>query len=139
MSADARTSICSSPISIAMTSCSASMHSGPRVESRSDMETDRPAPIADADRWLAWVRLNVVTFQVGTSLLMALIVGWLVLRLRGAQADAELRAEEAEQLRDQLGRRVDLLEAANRAARALASSLELDEAFSAFIRELSAL
>jgi len=84
-------------------------------------------------------RLNFVTFQVGTSLLMALIVGWLVLRLRGARADAELRAEEAEQLRDQLGRRVDLLEAANRAARALASSLELDEAFSAFIRELSAL
>ena len=84
-------------------------------------------------------RLNFVTFQVGTSLLMALIVGWLVLRLRGARADAELRAEEAEHLRDRLGRRVDLLEAANRAARALASSLELDEAFSAFIRELSAL
>jgi K+-sensing histidine kinase KdpD len=84
-------------------------------------------------------RLNFVTFQVGTSLLMALIVGWLVLRLRGARAVAETRAEEAEQLRDQLGRRVDLLEAANRAGRALASSLELDEAFSAFIRELSAL
>jgi signal transduction histidine kinase len=104
------------------------------------------APVAGVFEWLRSrhlsprsYRVNFVTFQVGTGLLMALIVGWLVLRLRGASADAETRAEEAEELRDQLGRRVDLLEAANRAARALASSLELDEAFSAFIRELSAL
>ena len=34
------------------------------------------------------------------------------------------RAAEAERLRDELGRRVDLLEAANRCARALASSLD---------------
>jgi signal transduction histidine kinase len=104
------------------------------------------APIAAVFEWLRSRHLsprsyhvNFVTFQVGTGLLMALIVGWLVLRLRGARADAEARVVEAEQLRDQLGRRVDLLEAANRAARALASSLDLDEAFSAFIRELGAL
>jgi signal transduction histidine kinase len=51
----------------------------------------------------------------------------------------EARAAEAEELRDALGRRVDLLEAANRCARALGSSLELDEAFDAFIRELRGL
>jgi len=51
----------------------------------------------------------------------------------------ELRALEAERLRDELGRRADLLDAANRCVRALSSSLELDEAFAAFIRELNAL
>jgi signal transduction histidine kinase len=40
-------------------------------------------------------------------------------------------------LRDELGRRVDLLDAANRCARALGSSLELRTAFGSFIRELS--
>jgi signal transduction histidine kinase len=39
-------------------------------------------------------------------------------------------------LRDQLGHRVDLLDATNRCARALGSSLEIEEAFAAFIREL---
>ena len=43
---------------------------------------------------------------------------------------------EAERLRDELGRRIDLLEATNRAARALGSSLDLDEAFTAFVQEL---
>ena len=52
---------------------------------------------------------------------------------------AELRADEAEALRDELGRRADLLDAANRCARALSSSLDLDEAFGAFIRELRGL
>ena len=42
-------------------------------------------------------------------------------------------------MRDRLGRRVDLLEAAGRCARALGSSLDLDEAFGAFIRELRGL
>ena len=80
-----------------------------------------------------------VTFQLGVGVLMALIAGWLVKRL-GAQTDvAAARAEEAERLRDQLGRRVDLLEAANRCARALGSSLDLDQAFGAFIRELRGL
>jgi signal transduction histidine kinase len=82
---------------------------------------------------------NFVTFQVGVGLLVGLIVGWLVLRLRGERIVAEERAAEAESLRDQLGRRVDLLEAANRCARALASSLELEQAFGAFIRELRGL
>ena len=49
------------------------------------------------------------------------------------------RASEAESLRDQLGRRVDVLDAANRCARALGSSLEIEEAFAAFIRELRGL
>src|SRR6266511_4507904 len=52
---------------------------------------------------------------------------------------SEARALEAEQLRDALGRRVDVLEAANRCARALASSLELEAAFGAFIREVTGL
>jgi signal transduction histidine kinase len=84
-------------------------------------------------------QLNFVTFQFGVEVMTALIVGWLVLRMRGGRAEAEARAAEAEQLRDQLGRRVDLLEAANRCARALASSLELGQAFGAFIRELRGL
>jgi two-component system, OmpR family, phosphate regulon sensor histidine kinase PhoR len=52
---------------------------------------------------------------------------------------AERRVGEAEGLRDELGRRVDVLDAANRCARALGSSLDLDQAFAAFIRELRGL
>ena len=55
---------------------------------------------------------------------------------RGA---ARERAAEAERLRDALGRRVDVLEAANRCARALGSSLEIEQAFGAFIREVRGL
>ena len=62
-------------------------------------------------------------------MVVALVVGWLVQRLSGEAASADDRRREAEQLRDELGRRADLLEAANRCARALGSSLELDEAF----------
>ena len=54
------------------------------------------------------------------------VVGRLVDMERGQAHDAEERAAEAERLRDELGRRVDLLEATNRAARALGSSLDLD-------------
>ena len=104
------------------------------------------APVIAVFEWLRThhsaphsYQVNFVTFQVGVGLLMGLIIGWLVGRLRGERLFAEARAAEAEALRDELGRRVDLLEAANRCARALASSLELDEAFSAFIRELGAL
>ena len=82
---------------------------------------------------------NYVTFQLGVLVIMALIVGWLVNRLGGQTTLAETRAGEAERLRDELGRRADVLEAANRCARALSSSLELDQAFSAFIRELRGL
>ena len=102
------------------------------------------APILAVFEWLREHRVaprsyhvDFVTFQIGTSVLMALLIGWLVLRFRAERALAFARADEAEELRDRLGRRVDLLEAANRAARALRSSLVLDEAFSAFIRELS--
>jgi signal transduction histidine kinase len=80
-----------------------------------------------------------VTFPSGILLLTGLIVGWLVGRLRTEAAAARARAGEAENLRDEVGRRVDILEAAGRCARALASSLDLDEAFSVFIRELRGL
>jgi signal transduction histidine kinase len=66
----------------------------------------------------------------------ALIVGWLVQRLRAEAKLAHDRAEEAEQLRDELDRRSHMLDGANRCAHALGSSLELEEAFGAFIREL---
>ena len=49
------------------------------------------------------------------------------------------RAHEAEAVRDELGRRADLLEAANRCARALGSSLDLDQVVGAFTRELRGL
>src|SRR5919201_3233278 len=104
------------------------------------------APVVAVFEWLRsrhnsphHYQLNFVTFQVGVGLLTGLIIGWLVLRLRGERAFAEARAAEAEGLRDELGRRVDLLEAANRCARALASSLDVDQAFKAFIRELGGL
>jgi signal transduction histidine kinase len=84
-------------------------------------------------------RFDYVTFQFGVEVILGLIVGWLVHRLAGERARAEERASEAESLRDELGRRADLLDAANRCARALSSSLELGEAFSAFIRELGGL
>ena len=73
------------------------------------------------------------------SLVAGVIVGWLVRRLSEQTGIAETRAEEAERFRDRLGRRVDVLEAANRCARALGSSLDLDEAFGAFFRELQGL
>jgi signal transduction histidine kinase len=82
---------------------------------------------------------DYVTFQAGAGLLVALLVGWLYDRLNEQRATAVQRADEAEALRDELGRRADLLEAANRCARALSSSLDLDEAFGAFIRELRGL
>jgi signal transduction histidine kinase len=84
-------------------------------------------------------RTDFVTFQAGSQVIVGLIVGWLVLRLGRERALSETRATEAEELRDALGRRVDVLEAANRSARALASSLVLEEAFSAFIREVRGL
>ncbi len=83
-----------------------------------------------------YFRADYVSLQIGVEILMALIVGWLVSRLRGQTSVAEARAGEAERFRDQLGRRADVLEAANRCARALSSSLELEQAFEAFIREV---
>ena len=80
-----------------------------------------------------------VTLQVGIMVMIALIVGWLVQQVRSEAQRAVERATESEDLRDELGRRADLLDAANRCARALGSSLEVDEAFGAFIRELRSL
>jgi signal transduction histidine kinase len=83
--------------------------------------------------------LDHITFPLGLQLLMGLIIGGLVRQLGRETEVAEERAGEAEQLRDELGRRVDLLDAANRCARALGSSLDLEQAFSLFIRELRGL
>jgi signal transduction histidine kinase len=80
-----------------------------------------------------------VTFPTGVMLLTGLIVGWLVSRLDFEARQGVERAAEAERLRDALGRRVDVLEAANRCARALGSSLESEQAFGAFIREVRGL
>jgi signal transduction histidine kinase len=77
-----------------------------------------------------------VVLRGAVALLLGGITGRLVeLERRQARA-SEQRAAEAERLRDAFGRRVDLLEAANRCARALASSLRLGEAFEAFIGEV---
>src|SRR5207248_8125069 len=75
----------------------------------------------------------------GLLTLTGMIVGWLVDRLGRETAISQARIAEAELLRDELGRRADVLEAATRCARALSSSLNLDEAFEAFIRELRGL
>ena len=80
-----------------------------------------------------------VSFPFGILMLTGLIVGWLVNRLREEAGASRDQAAEAERLRDRLGRRVDLLEAAGRCARAVGSSLELNDAFGAFIRELRGL
>ena len=75
--------------------------------------------------------------------LIALTLGGVVGRLvdmeRGQARAAEERAAEAERLRDELGRRIDVREATSRAARALGSSLDLDVAFAAFVQELRGL
>jgi signal transduction histidine kinase len=82
---------------------------------------------------------KLVELQTGLEFLMAMIVGWLVRRLVAEGVQAEARADEAELLRDELGRRADLDDAVNRCARALNSSLEVPQAFGAFIRELRGL
>jgi signal transduction histidine kinase len=83
--------------------------------------------------------IDRITFPVGVQLILGVIVGSLVNRLREQRIGAASRASEAETLRDELGRRVDLLDATNRCARALGSSLDLRQAFAAFIRELRGL
>ena len=77
-----------------------------------------------------------VVFLWGLLTITGVIVGWLVDRLNRETELSEERVQEAERLRDELGRRTDVLDAATRCARALSSSLELDEAFEAFIREV---
>jgi len=83
--------------------------------------------------------LDRVSFPSALVFVTGVIVGWLVRRLDAEVRENVDRAAEAERLRDALGRRVDVLEAANRCARALGSSLELEPAFGAFIRELRGL
>jgi signal transduction histidine kinase len=80
--------------------------------------------------------LDHVTLPFGLQILIGLVVGWLVDRLRAETAVAEARAAEAEDLRDRLGHRADVLEAVNRAARALGSSLDQNRALDAFRHEL---
>jgi len=77
--------------------------------------------------------------RVLVGMLSGLVIGRLRDTINAERGRAEARAAEAERLRDELGHRVDVLETANRCARALGSSLELDEAFGAFIRELRGL
>jgi signal transduction histidine kinase len=77
--------------------------------------------------------------RILVGLLAGLVIGRLRDTLNAERGRAEARAAEAERLRDELGHRVDVLETANRCARALGSSLVLDEAFGAFIRELHGL
>ena len=92
-----------------------------------------------SDRFDRPFDLDNVIFPVGVLVITGLIVGWLVQRLRRHTTLSEQRAIEAEQLRDELGRRADLLDAANSCARALSSSLDIEQAFGAFIRELRGL
>jgi len=86
---------------------------------------------------------GIVWKAASVRILVGMLAGIVIGRLRdGVSAERQVaiaRAAEAERLRDELGRRSDVLEAANRVARALASSLELEEAFGAFIRELRGL
>ena len=102
-------------------------------------------PVLFASEWLRddrfdqRVRWEVVAVQIGVEVVVALLVGWLVERLRAETSIAEDRVHEAEHLRDELDRRSHLLDAANSCARALGSSLELDDAFGAFIEELEGL
>ena len=81
-------------------------------------------------------QVDFVFFPWGLLTITGLIVGWLVDRLRRETVTSQAQVLEAEGLRDELGRRADVLEAATRCARALSSSLDLDQAFEAFIREL---
>jgi signal transduction histidine kinase len=85
------------------------------------------------------VELTSLVLRAGTAIVLGGVVGRLVsMQLQHAEL-AGRRADEAERLRDELGRRVDVLEAANRCARALGSSLDLDRAFDAFVAELRGL
>ena len=84
-------------------------------------------------------QIDSVVLRGLIALALGGIVGRLVELERGQARAAEERAAEAERLRDELGRRIDLREATSRAARALGSSLDLDVAFAAFVQELRGL
>ena len=82
------------------------------------------------------IRYEALVLRVVVALALGGVLGRLVDMERGQARAADARAAEAERLRDELGRRADVLEATSRAARALGSSLDLDAAFAAFVREL---
>ncbi len=88
--------------------------------------------IDDLQGGITW---RVASVRIAVALLVGVVIGWLSDDLSHQRQAAEARAAEAEGLRDAIGRRVDVLEAANRCARALGSSLDLEKAFAAFIRE----
>ena len=83
--------------------------------------------------------IDWIVFRGLIALALGGVVGRLVDMERDQARAAEERASEAERLRDELGRRVDVQEATSRAARALGSSLDLDVAFAAFVQELRGL
>ena len=87
----------------------------------------------------AEVHYDALVLRVFVAVALGIVVGRLVEMERGQRREAEDRAAEAERLRDELGRRIDVLEATSRAARALGSSLDLDAAFAAFVQELRGL
>ena len=89
-----------------------------------------------ADRYERGFSADAVTLPLGIEIMVGLLVGWLAGRLGSEAQIAEARAAEAEELRDRLGRRGDQLEAVNRVARALGSSLEMDEALERFLGEV---
>jgi len=91
------------------------------------------------DQFGVGVQYDSIVLRVVVALALGGIVGRLVDMERGQARRAEARAAEAERLRDELGRRIDVLEATSRAARALGSSLDLDAAFQAFVQELRGL
>jgi K+-sensing histidine kinase KdpD len=90
-----------------------------------------------ADRYDRSFNVDAITLPFGIEVLVGLIVAWLTVRLRREAERAELRAAEAEDLRDRLGRRADQLEAVNRVGRALASSLDHEQALARFLAEVS--
>ena len=79
---------------------------------------------------------DVVVLPAALALFTGLVVGSLVDRLAAEGRKAVVRAREAEALRDELGRRANLVDAANRCARALGASLVLEEAFAGFMTQL---
>ena len=85
------------------------------------------------------LRYDTIGLRVLVAIALGAVVGRLVDMERSQSRAAEERAAEAERLRDELGRRIDALEATSRVARALGSSLNLDEAFAAFVQELRGL
>ncbi len=72
---------------------------------------------------------NRVTLPFGVLAVSGLIVGWLTNQPTREAGRADARADEAEALRDQLGRRSTRSRRPNRCARTLASSLDVSQAF----------